>query len=154
MIGRNIGRYVILILLLSLTAGCSAPQVKIGMSSTANLNLNDFEEPLPVMVNIYQLADAQPFEKASFEELWKKDLMTLGDSLLTKETLTLNPASQERLVYPRHDQARFIAVMAVFRKPEKEAWRDIEPVADGFFKKRFSSKVTINLKGNAIEFVD
>ncbi|BCR03012.1 hypothetical protein DESUT3_00810 [Desulfuromonas versatilis] len=151
---RNLSCCFWLLVLLCLAAGCSPPQVKMGLSSTANLNLNDFDEPLPVMVNIYQLSDAQPFSKASFEELWKKDLMTLGDSLLTKETLTLNPASQERLEYLRHDQARYIAVMAVFRKPEKEAWRDVRPVADGFFKKRFSSKVTVNLKGNSVEFVD
>ncbi len=124
------------------------------MSSTANLNLNEFDEPLPVIVNIYQLSDDKAFAEASFNELWKRDLVTLGDSLLTKESLTTNPASQERLVYPRHAQARYIGVMAVFRQPEKVAWRDVQPVADGFFKKKFSSNVTVTLKGNTVEISD
>ncbi len=140
--------------LVVLAGGCANPEVRINMSSTANLNLNEFDEPLPVIVNIYQLSDDKAFAEASFNELWKRDLVTLGDSLLTKESLTTNPASQERLVYPRHAQARYIGVMAVFRQPEKVAWRDVQPVADGFFKKKFSSNVTVTLKGNTVEISD
>ncbi len=145
---------LLLALLLCLTAGCSSPQVRLNLSTTANLNLNEVNEPLPVMVNVYQLSDSKAFEEASFSDLWKKDLVSLGDSLLTKESLTTNPASQEQLVYPRHPQARFVGVMAIFRKPEKEAWRSVIPVADGFFKKKLSSNLVVNLKGNTIEILD
>ncbi len=143
-----------LALLFALTAGCSNPQVRLNLSSTANLNLNEENDPLPVMVNIYQLSDSKAFEEASFSDLWKKDLVTLGDSLLTNESITTNPASQEQLVFQRHPQARFVAVMAIFRKPEKETWRSFKPVADGFFKKKFSSDLVVNLKGNTIEILD
>lgn len=145
---------LLLILLLIITTGCSSSQVRVNLSSTANLNLNEDNEPLPVMINIYQLSDSKAFEETSFSELWKKDLLTLGDSLLTKKSLTINPASQEQLVFERHPQTRYVGVMAIFRQPKKEAWRSIKPVADGFFKKRFSSKLIVNLKGNTIEIVD
>ncbi len=139
---------------LLLTAGCSGSQLHLNMSSTANLNLNEQSEPLPVIVNIYQLSEQKTFDEASFADLWKKDLVTLGDSLLTKESLTINPASQKQLIYQRHPQTRYVGVMAIFRKPEKEAWRSIQPVANGFFKRKFSSKLVVNLKGNAIEVLD
>lgn len=145
---------LILALLLILTSGCSSSQVRLNLSSTANLNLNEDNEPLPVMVNIYQLSDNKAFTEASFSDLWKKDLIALGDSLLTKESLTINPASQEKLAFERHPQTRFVGVMAIYRKPEKEAWRSIKPVADGFLKKKFSSKLMVNLKGNTIEILD
>lgn len=148
------GKFLLLAALLAMTAACSTPQARLTISSTANLNLNDSDEPLPVMVNIYQLADNKAFEGASFEDLWKKDLATLGDSMLTKETITINPGSQERLVFERHAQAKFIGAMAIFRKPEKQAWRSTKAVADGYFKKKMSSTLTVNLKSNSIEIVD
>ncbi len=150
----RLGHFLVFTLLLSLLAGCSSSQVRLNMSSTANLNLNEANDPLPVMVNIYQLSERKAFDKADFSSLWKKDLVTLGDSLLTKESLMINPASQEQLIYERHPQTRFVAVMAIFRKPEQEAWRSIQPVADSFLKRKLSSKMVVNLKGNAIEILD
>ena len=134
--------------------GCSAKQVEVGISSTANLNLNDFDEPLPVVVRIYQLADDTEFRKVAFNELWKDDLKALRDTLLTKEEIVMNPASQQTLEFPRHEQARFVGAMGVFRSPAEEQWRDLQPVADGFFARRFSSKITVRLKGSTLEIVD
>ncbi len=145
---------IMLVLLIAGLTGCSAKQVEVGISSTANLNLNDFDEPLPVVVRIYQLADDAEFDKVAFTDLWKDDLKALRDSLLTKEEIVMNPAAQQTLEFQRHEQARFVGVMGVFRTPEEEQWRDIEPVADGFFARRFSSKLTVRLKGNTLEIVD
>lgn len=147
-------KHLLLVGLLALATACSAPQARLTISSTANLNLNDSDEPLPVMLNIYQLGDDKAFTEAGFTELWKKDLAALGDSMLTKETLTINPASQERLVFERHAQARFIGVMAIFRKPEKDEWRAVAPVANGFFQRKFSSNLTVNLKSNRVTIAE
>jgi type VI secretion system protein VasD len=137
-------RLSVILLLLFLAAGCSGPRVKVAMSATANLNLNEFDEPLPVVIRLYQLSDNKAFEQAAFEELWKKDLVTLGDALLTKE----------RLTYPRHDQARYVGVMAIFRRPGSESWRSVKTVASGFFSRQFSNSVTVSLKGNSVQIVD
>lgn len=144
----------VIILLLFVVAGCSGPKVKVAMSATANLNLNEFDEPLPVVIRLYQLSDNKAFEKAGFEELWKKDLVTLGDALLTKEEMIINPGTQERLTYPRHDQAKFVGVMAIFRRPGGESWRSVKTVASGFFSRKFSNSVTVSLKGNSVQIVD
>lgn len=142
------------LILLTALAGCSKPSVKVALSATANLNLNEAKEPLPVVVRVYQLADDGPFRKTEFNDLWKKDLAALGDSLLTKDEVVLNPAGQDQLTYPRHDRAKFIAVMAVFRRPGEKGWRDIKPVSKGFLSRRFSRTITVHLKGNTIDIVD
>lgn len=143
-----------LIVLAAALCGCSKPAVKVSLSAAANLNLNEVKEPLPVVVRVYQLTEDAPFRKAEFNDLWKKDLATLGDSLLTKDEIVLNPAGQEHLTYPRHDKARFVAVMAVFRRPSEKGWRDIQTVTKGFFSRRLSQTFTIHLKGNTVEIVD
>lgn len=134
--------------------GCSSPRVNVGLSATGNLNLNSFDEPLPVVTRVYQLSDEQAFQKATFEQLWKNDLMTLGDTLLTKDEIIVDPAAQQTLTYMRHAQARFIGVMAVFRQPEDDQWRDIQALPEGFFTGRFSRELKVHLKGNTVQIVD
>ena len=145
---------LVLILLAALLTGCSKPSVRLALSSTANLNLNEVDDPLPVVVRIYQLSENKPFQQADFSDLWKKDLGVLGDSLLTRDEIVLNPASQERLSYSRHDQAGYVAVMAVFRRPGENGWRDIQPLSKGFFSRRFSKNFKVVLKGNTITIID
>ena len=149
------GKIAVLCLVFSLLAwGCSGPRVDLGLSSTANLNLNSFDEPLPVVTRVYQLADDQAFQKATFEQLWKNDLMTLGDALLTKDEIVMDPAAQQKLTYMRHEQARFVGVVAIFRQPEDVQWRDIAALPEGFFGRRFSRQVTVRLKGSSVEIAD
>lgn len=150
----NKSSYFLFLVCLLLLSGCSGPRLKVALSTTANLNLNEFEEPLPVVVRIYQLSDEAAFLKADFQTLWKRDLTALGDSLLTRDEIVLNPAHQDRLVYPRHDKAGFVGVMAVFRRPGEEGWRDIRPIADSFLSRRFSNSVVVSLKGNTVDIQD
>jgi type VI secretion system protein VasD len=131
-------------------AACGTPAVKVGVSSTANLNLNEESQPLPVVVRVYQLAESQRFEGATFEELWKDDMAVLGDSLVLKEELVMDPAYQKRLVMPRHDQARYIAAVAIFRDPDSGNWKAIDPLPNNYLSRRMSADVRIALKGNTV----
>lgn len=134
-----------------LLGGCSAPQVKIDLSSTAALNMNQDQEPLPVVVNIYQLSDKKAFENASFEELWKSDLTVLSNSLLRKDTLTLDPASQQKLVLEKNDQARYVGIMAAFRQQPDDTWKILKKIDRSFLWMDLSTTVTALLKEHHIE---
>lgn len=151
---RNLLSWLCFLLVVALLAGCADPRVRMGLSSTANLNLNDFDEPLPVVVRIYQLNDNADFQSAEFMDLWKDDLKALGNSLLTRDEVVMNPAAQMTLEYPRHEQTRFVAVMGVFREPGESSWRDIRPLSEGYFARRFGGKIVVHLKGSALEMVD
>lgn len=145
-------RILACVLVLAALAGCGRPSVKVALSSAASLNLNEAKESLPVVLRIYQLSEDGPFRNAEFPDLWKKDLATLGDSLLSRDEIVVNPAGQEKLTYSRHERARFVAVMGVFRRPGDKGWRDIKPVRRGFFSRR--TAVDVHLKGNTVDIVD
>lgn len=134
--------------------GCSSTQLKVNLSSTANLNMNGAHEPLPVVVRIYQLADAKSFETATFNELWKTDLTVLGNSLLRKDTLTVDPASQQKVRFDRHEQAKFVGVMAAFRNQQNNSWRIIQKTSGSFLGMSRSTSLTVLLKDNVIELAN
>lgn len=143
-------RNIAFLLWVCLLAGCASPSLKFGVSSTADINRNEYGEPLAVVVRIYQLKDRRSFESASFEELWKKDYQILGNDLVMKEEITMDPAYQRHLELPRHDHAEYLAVMAVYREPENMSWRDIDEMPGNFFTRRFDKKVRITLEKNRI----
>ena len=133
-----------------LLSACGTPALKFGVSSTADINKNEYGEPLAVVVRVYQLKDKRSFENASFDELWKEDYKALGNDLVMKEEVTMDPAYQRHLELPRHDQAEYLAVMAVYREPENMSWRDIDEMPGNFFTRRFDRKVRITLEKNRI----
>ncbi len=136
--------------LLSLT-GCSAPQVKIDLASTATLNLNQAKEPLPVVINIYQLSDKKTFEEASFEELWKSDLTVLRDTLLRKESLTLDPASEKKIIIEKNEKAKYVGIMAAFHQQPDESWKVIRDVDRSFLWIDLSTTIKALLKEHHID---
>ena len=43
---------------LLLLSACSSTDVRLNLSASADLNTNNYNEPLPVIVRVYQLSDA------------------------------------------------------------------------------------------------
>jgi type VI secretion system protein VasD len=141
-------------LLAALVCACATPQVKMNLTSTANLNMNSARQPLPVVVRIYQLTDAKAFENATFDELWKNDLAALGNTLLRKDTLTLDPASRRQIHFDRDAQTRFVAVMAAFNHQNDNSWRVVKKIKGSFFGIKYSSRIDAILKDKVIEIVE
>ena len=145
--------WILVAALSTFVCACSSPQVKVNLSSTANLNMNRGKEPLPVVVRIYQLTDPRIFENATFSELWKNDLSVLGNTLLRKDSLTLDPASRQRLQLDRHEQTRYIALMAAFNSQPGNSWRVVKEANGSILGIEFSTNVKALLKDNVIELM-
>jgi len=145
---------IFLLLLTVVLTGCSAPKVKVNLSSTATLNLNNNDEALPVVVRIYQLSDNQAFEDASFEDLWKSDISVLGNTLLRKEIVVLDPASQQKIELERHDMARYVGIMAAFHDQSNDSWRITKRADKSFLWIDLSTRIDVLLKDNSVELVD
>lgn len=144
-------RGLLVVLLSTFAFACSTPQMELGLSSAADLNMNNADESLPVVVNIYQLTDAKAFEKATFNELWKDDQGILGNSLLHKESLILDPATEQEVRSDRSPEARFVAVMAAFNNQSDSSWRVVKEIKRSFLWIKRSSHVNVLLKDNTIE---
>ncbi len=138
------------LMLALLLVGCSSSSLGVRLSSTANLNMNESNEPLPVVVRIYQLSRAEAFKAASFEELWRSDLTTLGNALLVKEEMVMDPAYTRSVEMARHDDVRFVGVVAVFRTVEGDTWKGVTPVADSWLGRRFEDEIRVSLRGNSV----
>lgn len=117
-----------LILLLTGCASISTTPVHLKLTAAKKLNPDIKLSSLPVRLKIYQLSDAVPFQEATFRELWKSDVATLGSSLLDKRELTLAPGEKQLLKMPRHSQAEFIAVVGIFRKHQNLDWKVVKPL--------------------------
>lgn len=126
----NYQQITICFLIFFLTGCASVPTTPVYLKLTAEKNLNpDIKlSALPVRLKIYQLSDAVPFQEATFRQLWKSDVATLGSSLLDKRELTLSPGEKQLLKMPRHSQAEFIAVVAIFRKHQNLDWKVAKPL--------------------------
>ncbi len=150
---RRSSSFLLLLFILFLS-GCGTPQVKLNFSTTANLNMNNEKEPLPVVVRVYQLSDSKAFEAATFSDLWKSDITILGDSLLRKDSLTLDPSSQQEINLDRHEETRFIGLMAAFHNQPTDSWRTIKKSGGSIMGIKVSTNLKVSLKDNTIEIVE
>jgi type VI secretion system protein VasD len=104
------------------------------------------------VVRIYQLERAETFKAASFDELWENDLATLGDAVLVKEEIVMNPADTRKFEMSPHDDTRFVAIMAGFREKNGDRWKDIASVSNSWLGRRIGNSYQVELRGNEIVF--
>ena len=111
-------------------AACGKKAINLSVAGSKTLNLDDGGAPLPVVVRIYQLKGKEKIEGADFISLWKGDLAILGGDLLDRQEITLLPDTQVVLKVDPKEGAEYLALMALFRKPQGNGWREIIPLKE------------------------
>jgi len=149
-------KYCLLLLPVLAMTACSGPMVHVDISSNAELNPDKKGDPLPVVVRVYQLNDKGAFESATFNQIWKNDEGILGGTLLTRNEIILNPASKDKVELDRHEQAKYVGVVAVFRNPVDRRWRAMRELRDDIITKKLSlsSSFDVSLTGNTLLISD
>ncbi|MCP4323980.1 MAG: type VI secretion system lipoprotein TssJ [Alteromonadales bacterium] len=135
-------------LFVSTLSACMSTQVKLDVSATDNLNLNQFDEALPVVLKVYQLSEIQGFKTATFEQLWKSDKSVLSNSLITVEERTVNPSEKIKIDFEQAEGAKYVAVLALFRDRSDESWRVYHELNSGTVQ--LSTSLDVLLTSNAI----
>lgn len=135
-IGKRVVNRVLMIFLgvmLLLSSACVGVRrsIKIRVSSDKCLNLTDNEKSLPVLLKVYQLSYETEFMQASFEDLWKRDEKTLGNSFQSRHEYTICPDKIERFHFNKKEETQYIGFFATFRKPSRESWKKIVKVPLG-----------------------
>jgi len=145
---NKLSKLFFIMVLMSLLGGC-ASSLTIRLHAARQLNLNAEYKSLPVQVRIYQLQDKQTFMQASFHELWQEDKATLGDDLLGKHEVTVNPNVTTKVVLPYKDNCHYLGVVAIFRKPTANNWRvlyhvpaNVKILSFGFHAKLHRNKIS------------
>ena len=100
------------------------------LSSSEILNPDRNGKPLSLVVRLYQLSGKEKFEQATYQALLKGDHKVLEGELLSKSEVTLHPNSREVMKIDPGKDALYIGIMALFREPQAQRWRQIIPVRD------------------------
>jgi type VI secretion system protein VasD len=103
----------------------------VDVQATANLNPSSSGRPSPVVVRVYELKAAAPFESADFVSLFEKDQATLGGDVVARDEFVLRPGETKAIRRELDVDSKFIAVMAIFRDLERAKWRAVVPLAGG-----------------------
>ncbi len=146
---------LVLSTLLFLTA-CGGPMVNIGLHSNENLNPDRKGDPLPVVIRVYQLNDKGAFQSATFNQIWKNDESILGNTLLSRNEIILNPSSKDQVEVDRHADAKYLAVVAIFRNPIERKWRDLQDISAGWVARKLdlSETIQVSLVGNTLRITE
>lgn len=112
---------------------CTSPEpLRVTVGASRLINPGERGEALPVLVRLYQLKATSKFQEATVDELLDRDKEVLGAELVDMSEVTVNPGDRLQPAVTRNRDARFLAAVALFRKPSGGTWRVIAklPPAD------------------------
>lgn len=116
--------FIFLVLVcVSLSAGCAKPRIEMAVASQPNVNPDHSNRPSPVIVKIYELRNDLSFKQAEFQALFDKPLQVLGTDLIAADELVFIPSEARRIAYQPNPSTRFVGVVAGFRQMDRALWR-------------------------------
>ena len=101
--------------------GCAKPSTPpkpralvLDVQASSTINPDWRGRPSPVVVRIYELRSAAPFETADFVSLYEKDRSVLGAEIVARDEFVLSPG-ESKSIRREAGESKFLAVMAAFR---------------------------------------
>lgn len=99
------------------------PELVVVVSASERLNGDANARSLPTWLRLYQLRGTATLEQAELEATWADADAALGDALVGVEERAVHPGEELRWVLERKAEAKFLAVVALYREPAGTAWR-------------------------------
>jgi type VI secretion system protein VasD len=121
-------------------AGCSlfsgqgekAPvPLRLRVSASARLNPDERGESLPTAVRLYQLKAATRAKAVDLGVLLRDPKEALGEDFVSVDELFVDPGGSSEKTVTIDKAARAVAVVAVFRRPSGESWREVVELQGG-----------------------
>lgn len=110
------------------------------------LNPNVFEQPSPVIVNVYQLRSAERFRESNFLVLMTQAEKILALDELEHIEVEIKPGENIKKNWLIHPEAQAIGIVAAYRNPSGNFWKKVIPLKDLSYK-----KINILLGSEALE---
>ena len=98
------------------------------VAAVDSLNPDSQGRSSPLVVRLFELTAASPFDTADFFDLYDQDRATLGDSLVAMDEIRVAPSETKTIPRTLDDRTRFIGVVAAFRDVELSSWRGLVEV--------------------------
>lgn len=108
---------------------CDKPEtLRVVIKAGKNLNPGEDGQPLPTLVRVYVLRNAQALEAASADEMQRSDRDIVGSDVIEQREITLKPASYEKMRFERTRGSVYVAAVAFVRDPQGNGWRAVKRV--------------------------
>lgn len=104
--------------------GTSPTELVLQITVGARVNVNELDQPSPVVLRLYDLKATEGFLGADFFDLYDRESTRLGGDLLGRTETILVPGrniEQARRTVP--EEARFMGAIAAYREIEGAEWR-------------------------------
>ena len=132
---RSVVHFIIPAVLALLLGACATtpPVSKLqgSVQTSATINPDATGRPSPVVLRIYELRAPSAFQNADFFSLYEKDAATLGQEMVLRDEMELQPGETRELNRDLQADTRYVGVMAAFRDIDQAHWRAITPVTKG-----------------------
>jgi type VI secretion system protein VasD len=93
-----------------------------------NVNPDSRGRASPIVTRLFELKSLAAFQSADFFSLFDRDKETLGNDLVAKEELVLQPGENRQFKREMQADTRFVAMIAGYRDIERSRWRASTPV--------------------------
>jgi type VI secretion system protein VasD len=125
----------------------SPTSVSARVAAETNANQDSSGRSLPIVVRLYELKSAGSFQSADFYSLYNQDREVLGDDLLARDELNLQPGDWHEIKRPTDPAANFLGVIGAFREIDVANWRAIHHL-----KPNEENSVVVKVTSDAIFF--
>lgn len=95
------------------------------LTAGERLNPDELGRSLPTAVQVLQLKSATKLESADVIGLMRDAKGLLGDALLSTDEVLLAPGADRELTITPEKEARFLAIVGIFRRPSATSWREL-----------------------------
>lgn len=107
------------------------PKLSISVVAAAHLNPNIHGRASPVVVRLYELKSAAPFDTADFMSLYEKDRSVLGSELVAREEFMLEPGESKSINKLLGPEVRGLGVVVAYREIDRAQWRGMVNLVPG-----------------------
>jgi type VI secretion system protein VasD len=101
---------------------------QVGLAVASNVNPDSRGRASPIVARLFELKSLAAFQSADFLAIFDRDKESLGNELVAKEELILQPGENRKFTRELHSDTRFVAVVAGYRDLERSRWRASVPV--------------------------
>ncbi len=108
--------------------GGGGKEITLVLSAAARLNTCGDGPANALGVRVYQLGGDRGISGAPQAALWENDEKELGQELLDKQELFLDPGSKQSVKLHLKPEARTVAVVGNFCRSEGACWKWVQPV--------------------------
>ena len=105
---------------------CATPEpIRMNLTASPRLNPGENGESLATTVRIYQLKDTGKLVESSLDRILDGDRVVLGEDFVSALEITLYTGERAAPAMVRGEGAAYLAVVAMFRRPDGASWRAI-----------------------------